>query len=106
MTLHFELHVNGQSIREGMTIQRTSPGRPLLDDVNNYVVQAKCDGQWHTVTVEHRYGDGPWALVRKALHALDQVHQVPLNGEHNPTRQGDCARMCGAPGCTSWGCLS
>lgn len=103
MTLHFELHVNGQSIRESMTIQRTSPGRPHPDDVNTYVVQAKSDGSWHTVTVEHRYGDGPWVLVRKALAAIDQD---PPNGEHNPARRGDCTRLCSAPGCASWGCLS
>lgn len=106
MTLHFDLHVNGQSIREGMTIQRTTPGRPHPDDVNNYVVQAKCDGSWHTVTVEHRYGDGPWALVRKALTAVDQAQQTPPNGAHNPAHPGDCAPLCGAPGCASWGCLS
>lgn len=72
MTLHFELHVNGQSIREGMTIQRTTPGRALPDDVNTYVAQAKCDGTWHTTTVEHRHGDGPWELVRKVLNAIDE----------------------------------
>lgn len=72
MTLHFDLHVNGQSIGEGMTIQRTTPRRPLPDDVNTYVVQAKCDGTWHTVVVEHRYGDGPWRLVHKALDVIDE----------------------------------
>lgn len=70
MTLHFTLHVNAKSIDEGMTVQRTTPGRPEPDDVNTYVAQAKCDGKWHTVTVEHRYGDGPWELVRKALNAI------------------------------------
>lgn len=72
MTLHFDLRANGQSIGEGMTIQRTTHGRPLPDDVNTYVVQAKCSGTWHTATVEHRYGDGPWELVRKAL---DVIHE-------------------------------
>lgn len=72
MTVHFTLHINGQSIREGMTIQRTTPGRPLPDDVNTYVVQAKLDGTWHTISVEHRYGDGPWVLVRKVLNAIDE----------------------------------
>ncbi|PVA66192.1 hypothetical protein [Mycobacteroides abscessus] len=103
MTLHFDLHVNGRSIREGMTIQRTTPGRPHPDEVNTYVVQAKCDGRWYTVTVDHRYGDGPWVLVRKALVALEQT---PHNGAHNLARSGDCARLCSAPGCASWGCLS
>lgn len=70
MTLHFTLHVNGRSIAEGMTVRRTTPGQPQPDDVNRYVVQAKCDGTWHTITVEHRYGDGPWELVRKALNAI------------------------------------
>lgn len=106
MTLHFDLHVNGQSIHEGMTIQRTTPGRPHPDDVNNYVVQAKCDGSWHTVTVEHRYGDGPWTLVRKALTAVHVARMPPPNGAHNPARPSNCARLCGAPGCASWGCLS
>ncbi|WP_254424614.1 hypothetical protein [Mycobacteroides abscessus] len=106
MTLHFDLHVNGQSIHEGMTIQRTTPGHPHPEDVNTYVVQAKCDGAWHTVTVKHRYGDGPWVLVRKALAAIDQARQPPPNGAHNPAQPSDCARLCGAPGCASWGCLS
>ncbi|MDM2398138.1 hypothetical protein PP613_03790 [Mycobacteroides abscessus] len=106
MTLHFELHVNGQSIGEGMDIKRTAQGQPVPDDVNTYVVQAKCDGKWHTVTVEHRYGDGPWVLVRKALTAIDQARPAPPNGDHNPARASDCARLCGAPGCASWGCLS
>ncbi len=75
MTLHFELHVNGQSIHEGMTIQCITPGRSLPEDVNTYVVQAKCDGKWHTVTVEHRYGDGPWELVRKALAAIGEAQR-------------------------------
>lgn len=70
MSLHFTLHVNDRSIDEGMTIRRTKAGRPLADEVNVYVVQAKCDGTWHTLTVEHRYGDGPWELVRKALNAI------------------------------------
>lgn len=70
MTLHFTLHVNDLSIHEGMTIRRTAPGQPQPDDVNCYVVQAKCDGTWHTITVEHRYGDGPWELVRKALNSI------------------------------------
>lgn len=70
MTLHFTLHVNDRSIDEGMTIQRTTPGQPEPDDVNLYVVQAKCDGEWHTFTVKHRYGDGPWELVRTALNAI------------------------------------
>lgn len=32
--------------------------------------------------------------------------QAPTNGDHNPARAGDCAKLCGAPGCASWGCLS
>lgn len=72
MTLHFTLHVNGKSIREGVHIKRTTAGRPLPDDVNTYVAQAKCEGIWHTVTVEHRYGDGPWELVRKVLNSIHE----------------------------------
>ncbi|MGH3954499.1 MAG: hypothetical protein ACRDTI_10735 [Mycobacterium sp.] len=34
------------------------------------------------------------------------VLQVSPNGEHNPARPSDCTRLCGAPGCASWGCLS
>lgn len=30
---------------------------------------------------------------------------APPNGDHNPARPGDCRRLCGAPGCASWGCL-
>ncbi|AMU39221.1 hypothetical protein A3N99_02700 [Mycobacteroides abscessus] len=73
MTLHFTLHVNGKSIHEGVHIQRTSSGRPLPDDVNTYVAQVKRDGTWRTTTVEHRYGDGPWELVRKVLNATSEA---------------------------------
>ena len=75
MSLHFTLHVNGKSIGEGMTIQsnNTNTERTLPNDVNTYVAQAKCDGKWHTVTVEHRYGDGPWELVRKALNEVGKA---------------------------------
>lgn len=82
MTLHFTLNVNGQSIGEGMDIKRLAPGRPVPDDVNDYLVQAKCDGKWHTVTVEHRYGDGPWALVHKALGAIAATTDYS-SGERN-----------------------
>ncbi|MDM2104288.1 hypothetical protein PP405_11435 [Mycobacteroides abscessus] len=35
------------------------------------------------------------------------VLQLPSNGgEHNPARPSTCSRLCGAPGCASWGCLS
>lgn len=77
MTLHFTLHVNDLSIHEGMTIQRVTIGQPLPDEVNRYTVQAKCDGIWHTLTVEHRHGDGPWELVRKALNAIAGVEVHP-----------------------------
>lgn len=29
----------------------------------------------------------------------------PPNDEANPSREGDCVIECGAPGCSSWGCL-
>lgn len=31
---------------------------------------------------------------------------IPPNGDHNPAREGDCKKLCGAPGCASWGCLN
>lgn len=70
MSLHFTLHVNGESISEGVTITRIGPGQPVPDDVNRYVVQANCDGRWLSAAFEHRYGDGPWELVWKALKAM------------------------------------
>ncbi|SHT85146.1 Uncharacterised protein [Mycobacteroides abscessus subsp. bolletii] len=44
------------------------------------------------------------ALLGKTWTEL--VLQLPPNGEHNPARPSDCSRLCGAPGCASWGCLS
>lgn len=42
------------------------------------------------------------AAIRTAPRALAPA---PPNGDHNPARPGDCQRLCGAPGCASWGCL-
>ena len=75
MTLSFTLHVNGQSINEGMTIQRVATDRITCGSrpgMNLYVVQAKCDGKWYTVTVKHRGDDGPWKLIHKALKAIQK----------------------------------
>lgn len=49
---------------------------------------------------------GPWILTMDGRRTIRHTPDLaPPNGERNPARPGDCARLCGAPGCASWGCL-
>lgn len=48
----------------------------------------------------------PWILYAHGRRTLTHTPDLaPSNDERNPARPGDCTRLCGAPGCTSWGCL-
>lgn len=68
MSLWFDLQVNSETIgrleirRLTRRVTSTDP-----DSINRYVVIL--DGE-EIGQVEHRYGDGPWELVRKALEYI------------------------------------
>lgn len=78
MALHFPLMINGHSIGS-FTAVRIAGGTGI-DDMNTYEVEVRQHplggavhapyGETRSFTVEHRYGDGSWALVRKALEQL------------------------------------
>lgn len=65
MSLWFTLMVNRKEIGS-LVIRRLEPYDLQMEDdtVGTYVVVR--DGN-ERGRVEHRYGDGPWVLVRKAL---------------------------------------
>lgn len=70
MALHFDLKVNGSTIGT-FAAQRVWPAYGKPDGVYEYSVSIEeiLPGEivtWHGV-VEHRYDDGAWALVMKAL---------------------------------------
>lgn len=76
MSLHFALKVNGHSIYHAMDITRLDHAdKPDLDAVYRYRARAVSEdgvvpATQYEVTVEHRYGDGAWELIRKALNAM------------------------------------
>ncbi|MFT9549012.1 hypothetical protein ACM0AZ_15170 [Mycobacteroides abscessus subsp. massiliense] len=77
------------------------PGERIRRAVGGHYEHVKCDIRLRLADVIEGAGIklGDIALTR----AKDQA---PANGDHNPARAGDCAKLCGAPGCASWGCLS
>ena len=70
MALHASLGINGTQI--GLLVaQRLSPQHPADDDVCRYdwtliVGNSRVSG---SAPLEHRYGDGAWALVAKVIEA-------------------------------------
>lgn len=63
------------------------------------------DGGARWIMAAHRAGGAP--CTGQGKPGTDGGEdQAPPNGDHNPTRKTDCAKLCGAPGCASWGCLS
>lgn len=88
MALHFELKVNSHSI--GMLYAQRIDGTNDADSVGTY----RCDithvysqhrpdpfaqVQWEG-EVEHRYGDGAWALVARILAAAGMDHPADGGG--------------------------
>lgn len=76
MSLHFALKVNGHSIYHAMDIVRLDhTDTPEPDAAYRYRARACTENgvapaTQYDVTVEHRYGDGAWELIRKALNAM------------------------------------
>lgn len=69
MALHFPLMVNGETIGRFEAIRVS--GGSNEDDVNLYAVEIHDGKNFHrlTIEIEHRYGDGAWVLLQKALAA-------------------------------------
>lgn len=78
MALHFPLYINGQQIGHFQAVRISGTTDP--DSINTYSVITVnfTDGPIgrHT-TVEHRYGDGAWELIRKSLAEIE-THGAPL----------------------------
>ncbi|MFE5790622.1 hypothetical protein ACIGKR_12125 [Rhodococcus qingshengii] len=73
MALHFSLKINTETIGMFTAVRKSGGTDP--DDMNTYevTVETRPLTAHHrqiavqSFTLEHRYGDGAWALVRKAL---------------------------------------
>lgn len=94
MSLHFTVKVSGHSIYHAMDITRLEPdGTPTADTVYRYRAQAvNEDGvtpaRQMEAVVEHRYSDGAWELIRKALNAMQCVPPRPhtkTSSPHHPS---------------------
>ncbi len=79
MSLHFSLRVNGRSIYHAMDITRLDhTDHPEPDAVYRYRACAVTEdgvnsAHQMSVVVQHRYGDGAWELIRKALNAMAEL---------------------------------
>lgn len=76
MTLHFDLKVNRHSIAYSMEISRVRPHRNVGPDMlgtYEYVAYDTDDPGARPCgsgVIVHRYGDGAWELVRKAVNHM------------------------------------
>ena len=74
MALITSVRVNeGPNIANLICIRRTNPGRPKPDDISQYecyIIDYDLLEETTHVLISHRYGDGAWGLVSKALSAL------------------------------------
>lgn len=74
MALHFPLKVNNETIGVFEAVRTAGGTRP--DDINTYWVTIRTEEPMRTFefAVDHRYGDGAWGLVRKALAVIEEEH--------------------------------
>lgn len=72
MALHMNLMVNGQQIGY-LYAQRRGPMHPAGNDICEYDWRLNINGESRSNVadspVEHRFGDGAWALVSKVIDA-------------------------------------
>lgn len=72
MALHMNLMVNAQQIGY-LEAQRLTPGQPTGNDVCQYMWRLNINGETRSNVadspVEHRVGDGAWALVARIVDA-------------------------------------
>jgi hypothetical protein len=75
MALHMQLMVNGSPIGY-LEARRLTPGRPTGNDICQYEWHLNVNGDTRSnlpgTPVEHRFGDGAWALVSKIIAAADR----------------------------------
>lgn len=69
MALHFTLKISGTEI--GDFYARRTAGTPTQDSIGTYdvILTGKHFNLIWAGTVEHRYGDGAWALIARAITA-------------------------------------
>lgn len=75
MTLHFTLHINGHGTGQTVSIQRTSPKVKTPSPRTRCTYEATRLDSTATErilirTITHRYGDGTWELIRRAINAV------------------------------------
>ncbi|ASN69251.1 hypothetical protein 7S3_73 [uncultured Caudovirales phage] len=72
MALHFPLMVNGTRIGHLYAVR--TEGGANADDINTYQVEIMTESprRVDSIILTHRYGDGAWELVRKALEERDK----------------------------------
>lgn len=79
MALHFNLKVNDYSIGSFAAVRATDNGSDP-ESVNTYDVTIDDpDWEWDG-RIEHRFGDEPWTLVRKAIEAMEADHAAATSG--------------------------
>lgn len=79
MALHFVLKVNDYAIGS-FVAQRTTDNGSTPDAVNSYDITIDTPDWEHDDVIEHRYGDGAWVLVRKALDSMEAAVQASQAG--------------------------
>jgi hypothetical protein len=77
MSLHATLKVNGDPVGMFEAQRRHRPGGGTdPDEVNTYDVCLSTEQGNVWVAVQHRYGDGAWALVRAGIDAVEVAHEA------------------------------
>lgn len=68
--LHFPLMVNGSRIGQLCAVR--TEGGTNADDINTYQVEIMTESprRVDSIILDHRYGDGAWKLVQKALEQV------------------------------------
>lgn len=80
MALHFPLLVNGADIGNFYAVRVSGGTNPDSHNTYNVAIDSE-DGSW-SGKVRHRYGDGAWTLVHKALTQRHQAIRLErLRGE-------------------------
>lgn len=79
MALHMDLMLNGEQIGY-LVARRLTPGRPTGEDICRYEWQLNVNGETRSspsdTPLEHRFGDGAWALISRVIDAADRGPSV------------------------------
>ncbi len=71
MSLWFPLMVNDREVGRVAIRRITNTGAGTLNPDTVSIYEVTVDGNV-TGTVDHRYGDGPWALLYAAAHLMER----------------------------------